>query len=720
MSNIEDKLNEAYPDTTSPNEMRLEFMGINGLGTIPMSDSSSRGVMFGSQLSQRIVTRKADRKLIITGMEREFAKSSSKIKMPHDGHILAIVSKFRQESLIKEDADVSPAVYIIYQRDDNSHIDYFVVKDFGSYDQLFGWKYHQVENNMAKLRYGQYIAKDTVFAEPPSTRNGYFDFGFNVNVLLDSRPEVAEDGFLASHELMEELNFDVEEKRVIEFGTKKYPLRIHDGKIFPGIGEIVKEDGLLMALRDIDMDTLPVDMSASGLEYVDYYSDELVFARAGHVGVVTDIKVERNAGIQFLPEQLCEQAQKYYEANLSFHKEILNTYYRLRAEHKRKYGQLADLPTTPACHELFVEAIAITRQENEDKGQVHPIYRKNRIDAWRVEITVRYNIKPGKDFKFADTHGGKGVVVKLLPRANMPRDKDGNIADLVICGSSRFARMIPGSLYELFLGGVQRDIVKHHIKPLIGWTQGVTEDAFMATVSDIRIGQAYSIYLEYLFLVSKTHFNKRKDMSLSKQKEIIFDICTSGSIPIFLPIGDPIDLSKTCELIQERFKPTMGYAEYTDIETGHKIVLKDPDEPGALPSVQIGVLYMIMLDKFGEEWMATSTSNMHHFGMAAPINKQMKHTLPYRSTAPRFGESEHRLFVANCGPYVTAELQARANSISTQKAIVKNILESDTPMKIAELVNRDVVDYGDVKPLQTVRHMYNCMGINMEWTHKND
>lgn len=394
-----------YSDVTSPNELRIEYLGINGLCTFPFADSSARSVMFGTQVSQRIVTDKCDRKLQLTGLELRMADSTAKITMPHDGHVLAIIPKFRHAP-VAGSIGFNPKTIVIYERADNNHIDYFELPHYGSFDPQFGFRYHPVDHNQNLIRTGAFIPKDTVFSETPSTRDGYFDFGFNTNVAFMSHPAVAEDGFVVSEEFLDERKFHMYEKRAVSFGRTNYPIKVHGEKMYPDIGDYVEKDGLLMTLREFDLDTLVVDMSEAALRHNDFYTDESVYVRAGYRGKVIDIEVYRNNQIDKMPEHFCEQTQKYYKANLLFHRELVDVFHRLRAERRRKYGPQADITLTPKCQSLMTFAVAITEQEEKDAGKVQFIYRKEEIDQWRIVFTIEYEMTPDINFKLSDSHGG--------------------------------------------------------------------------------------------------------------------------------------------------------------------------------------------------------------------------------------------------------------------------------------------------------------------------
>ena len=63
----------------------------------------------------------------------------------------------------------------------------------------------------------------------------------------------------------------------MEFGANEFPLNLYGDdlhyKPFPEIGEAIREDGLLMALRRFDANLAPAMVSRRDLQEIDYLFD---------------------------------------------------------------------------------------------------------------------------------------------------------------------------------------------------------------------------------------------------------------------------------------------------------------------------------------------------------------------------------------------------------------------------------------------------------------
>jgi hypothetical protein len=342
-------------------------------------------------------------------------------------------------------------------------------------------------------------------------------------------------------------------------------------------------------------------------------------------------------------------------------------------------------------------------------GKVRFLYKKEDVDSYRIKFTIEYVITPTYGFKLSDVHGGKGVITDIREDADMPVDADGNVADLIVDAGSRYARMIPGSLYEHGHAGILRDAVTKNISKMVGYQKGMSYEKFCLTVTASQIAQAFEHYLTVLYLSSEQQFNDYKSLSYDDQVEVIFTACQYGYIHLFHPINNKVDLSKTLLLLKDYVKPTIGPVTYRDTMTNLMTTTER--------SIQIAPVYLMLLNKTGGELLATSTAMMHHFGMLAPVNKGNKSSLPWRNTPPKvMGETEGRLYVAYCGRRMVAELVDRSNNMQTQQAIAYNILSSDKPAMLKKAVDRkNGIRYSANKPLQLFKHIMSCRGVNIKW-----
>ena len=395
------------------NELKPEFVGITGLNPFVAHDSSSRSTMFSNHFSQRLAIADPDEKCVQSGLEKEISKYTFSISMPENGRIINIIERYPR-GIGEDSLSLNPETVVIYEIDETKEIDYFTIPNFASYHQFFGFKY-VFKEGINKIRPDAFIAKGTIFADSNSvSENGGFKYGINLNVAFMSVPAVSDDGLVISKDVLDRLKFPIYETRIVEFGSKNFPLNIYGSKDkykpFPDIGEYINDtrgDGILMMLREYDSKLAPVDLSIYDTMEPDFVFDKAIYVRGG-AGRVIDIKViSNNSRVKQLPDEVCSHIEKYKKAYLEFHKEIIKTEERLRYDYKRKYGE-NKLNVTPKLHNLLVESLAILNyNETKLKQPLNLFYRQTPIDEYMIEFTIEYNIKPNIGFKLTDEHGKK-------------------------------------------------------------------------------------------------------------------------------------------------------------------------------------------------------------------------------------------------------------------------------------------------------------------------
>lgn len=392
------------------NNLAPEMLSLHAINSFAPYDSSPRSVMFSSHISQRLVIEGADEKRIQTGIEHELANYTFDIRMPEDGKIIKVIDRY-PKGADAESLSFNPETIVIYEKESNKELNYFSIPKFGSYHQFFGFKYH-LRDEVSLIKPGAYIAKDTVFASSSSvSENNGFQYGINANVAFMTVPSISEDGVMVSKDFLKKLKFKVYETRIIEFGSNNFPLNLygskHHYKPFPDIGEEIREDGILMALRSYNDNFAPVEMSAYDTMEVDFIFDKLLYAR-GKSGKVIDIKViSNNVTNRKMPDIFCQQLNKYKKALIRYYNELSNTEKTLRLERKKKYGS-TNMSINPKLHRLLVESLNVLNfNDNDYRQNLNLLYRKTPIDEFRIEFVLEYTIEPNIGYKLTDIHGGK-------------------------------------------------------------------------------------------------------------------------------------------------------------------------------------------------------------------------------------------------------------------------------------------------------------------------
>src|SRR5690606_20493824 len=191
---------------------------------------------------------------------------------------------------------------------------------------------------------------------------------------------------------------------VASAGQKTYLLNLYgDDKVykpFPDIGEPIRADGLVMAMRDLNEDLSPAEMTSEALRTVDHTFDRCVWGKAG--SVVKDITVWRDQRVypSGLPTGMDTQLIKYNEAAARYYQKILEVYNRLAGRRKK------NLHTTPEFDQLVVDALRFLPAKDGVR-KLTRMHRLEVLDEYRVEVVTETVMRPNLGFKLTDPFGGQ-------------------------------------------------------------------------------------------------------------------------------------------------------------------------------------------------------------------------------------------------------------------------------------------------------------------------
>ncbi len=693
-------------------ELDVRLLSILGINPFAAHNSSPRAYMFSSHISQSVLIEGKTEKRIQTGLEQEFGKYVFNCKMPSNGKILAILEKYPTDSLT-EDFKINPSIYIVYEDIDNNQLDYIEVPNFKSFHQTFGFKLIKNPKVFENLRVGEIIPKDTVIAESESISEvGGYKFGIELNVALMSHPAVAEDGILISEDVLEKLAFTKYETKTVEFGENTFPLNLYGDdnlyKAFPDIGEKVREDSLLLALREYDNDISPAIMGVKDCQKIDYMFDKMYYASSPDSYVV-DIKIIHNENSNYiLPQGMDQNIQKYAIATKMFYKRLLEIYNKTRREVKSKFGANAKVNLSNSLHRLLVEALIMT--ENGGRSASDIIIKKFRnapLDTYRIEFTLATRVVPSHGMKLSDQNGGKGVIVAIEKPDAMPVDKDGLRADIVVDDLSPINRTNLAKLYEQYISRVCI-----HVKFMLRDQLGIdrhkkySEHEIKKLINSNNYNTIRTIVLEFYQIVSDKMYSYFSQLDNSSMLEHLAHVVKDGPY-LFITPNHPKNPKNIVKDLLAKYNVRPGPVRMKD-PTGKEVLTKE--------NVLIGPIYMILLEKIADSWSAIASGKYQHFGVLSTASNADKYQYPYRNTSVRtVGETESRVYVSYTPIMNIAEVMDRNNNTVTHREVVNSIMSAEYPTYIKEAVNRNVVHFGSIKPLQYVKHVLMCAG--MEFTY---
>lgn len=390
-----------------PNQLHRELLGVAGLNPWVGHDSSSRVQMFGSHISQTLVINGATERRTQTGLDREYGKYTFSVKVPGDPNnndgiqVIKVIERYPAKYGI-DAIKLNPQIVVIYEDINTKEIGMLNLPNFCTNHPYFGFEYKKTPD-FFELKKDAFLPAGTVLLDSPSvTEDGGYKFGIEANIAFMSHPSVSEDGVMVSDEFLKKLSFKTFETRVVEWGNKRFALNLYGDennfKPFPDIGDRIRDDGILMALRTYDPALAVVEQNIHSVMEPDFIFDKLTYA-GGPGGKVVDIRIQRNvSNIQSdIPQYMDTQAEKYDSARRIYYQEILNVYHRLK-------GIRGDsLRLTPELHRLIVEALAVL---DNDHQKLVRLYRSAPLDDYRVEFVIEYEITPTVGFKISDENGG--------------------------------------------------------------------------------------------------------------------------------------------------------------------------------------------------------------------------------------------------------------------------------------------------------------------------
>jgi hypothetical protein len=713
-----------------PNQLYPELSNVMSLSPFDGTVSASRKQMFGaSHTAQCLVFEKSTPRRIQTGAEIQYGNATFSTKVERDCKVQAMIPFYNTKSIGLDAIRHNPETVVIVEYQDNGEIDCISLKEFFSNHQYFGFKYQNTEAarglrgpSAPGKQDGSEFKAGTILQDSKSKRpDGNYCYGINLNVMFASFPEVAEDGVVLSEEAVPYLKIRKYEKRTVAYGSTHFALNIYGDennyKPFPEIGDYVREDGLLMALRSYSDVYSPVEMSLAATREVNYIFDKPTYVPAAKAdrktgtrhgaGRVIDIRVSHDISRSPFSPNICnEQALKYERAARIFYREVLRQYETMR--HNKR-----NLRITHNFKNLIKHAYSVIQEEatNEDQ-RVQKIYRASPMDDFTIEFVVEYEAYPTEGYKMTDAWGGKGVVVKVVPKEDMPIDEHGNRVHVIMDGGATVSRQNLGRLYEQFYNASSRDLVKEFCD-LFQVAYPDTHGQKLTLAEKMRVETAYKSndpaaqaawerFMRYITTVSPEEAGfYEAEAKLGFQAEHMIALLEDG-IYIYHPSNNDPELPDVVEVLKNEYMPHMSRVTYRG-NSGRMVTTKE--------KILIGEIYFIVLEKTGDDWTSVSSGKLQNFGILSHINNQDKHASPWRQQAIRaWGETETAIGTSYMGWRVMAEIIDRNNNIASHRMGVYNILRAERPTDINRLVDRNVIPFGSAKPLELVKHLALCNG----------
>lgn len=271
----------------------------------------------------------------------------------------------------------------------------------------------------------------------------------------------------------------------------------------------------------------------------------------------------------------------------------------------------------------------------------------------------------------------------------MPVDEYGVRADCIFDGDSTIKRMNIGRMYEQYVNATSRWVTE--------WLK--------AKVAENDYAGAVALCRKYYSIASPRMYEELVQTSLTsveKWHRHIDWVCKEG-VELWVPPDSPNAGDAVIRELRDALPIPIGPVRYR----GRSGIMRTTKS-----GVLIGSLYIILLEKTGEDWAAVSSARRQHYGILARLTNRDKYSMPGREQPVRIlGEAEVRLFAAYVGPLITADLIEYPNNPAVQKEIARAFVSADKPTALKTIINRRKFRRGGSRGLLFVKHIVECGGV---------
>lgn len=695
----------SYPNTVLPNEKQMS-PELFGLSTNMISGatgiSAARAQMEGNQASQTLVLNNPDYPRTYTCVEQNYSDYTFAARAETTLEIYGYADRYKT-GMTKDSFQLNPYTVVIYRDLESRDISYGMMKVpiYFSYHNNFGYMGKTTPSYRKMRRPGASLDKNEVLMDSPGVGpEGFYRRGLLTKCCFLSSPYVAEDGYWVGDDWCKRAASTGISSIIAVLPKGHYLLNIYgtpeEPKYIPSLGEKIRPDGMLLCTREHDSILDLYQLTPEAFMEPDYTFDEPRFIEAScRNATVIDIDLAVNESeFQLIQPVLTDsdgneiqnQISKLWEEKKRYSRDITDICDRLKSEAPR--GRTVNL--TPELNQELNRAMHVSMYRDRIHGTPRNIIFDNHgtaINTVWIKITFKYDIIPEIGSKLAGDFGDKGVICRKTPTDWLPRDIYGTQSDMVVHANATFNRMIPVRLDDNYLGA-QCILKENEIRRL--YDEGNWREAFNVVAEFLKVATPRP-YKEKFVKYFTTDERKKKHVESIYNGHIMLEI-KQNDTPNLVELTAALEAAWPYKRGKLTFKSTRG-------------ITKTTMYPGI-----IGTNYVRVLEKTGHDWGAVDAAKRQAHGLAAKIGHRDRHSRPYRQQPFRYGESEFRPIVAITEDEFGADLLDRANNPLVQEEIFTNIMESERPSDIYQIVDRKKNPIGSSVTHQYLNNALYCMG----------
>lgn len=537
----------------------------------------------------------------------------------------------------------------------------------------YGFTYEETELRET-LRAGDIIkAEQPILRSPNVSECGEYGTGLNLEMAFLSRHEATEDSSLAWEGIKDLTIAHRFDNVVIPCTSSEWLSNIFGNddtyQPCPGIGEYVRDDGLLCGHFKVDPVNSPLQVNKFNLPDPREYYDYPKWTALG--SMVVDIKVRKNKApvkASRIPASLRRYLDHFVSLDDNYHTRLLETYRDLGKSGCVFTGKATSLA---ADWRIALEggvAVKTMAHGKTSNTKYRTSFRKIPCEEYLLEITTRAEVRINIGAKMTDKNGSKFTVGMFVHEKHMPHDKWGRFAKIVVSNEHSVDRNTIGQPWEAWYKDVQ-----WHAARLIREAYKAGKTMLELKEMTLDFARRISDDTEYLLQLENLRRNGLEDF--------IRCILDGGDFDFYIPIdaGD-LGFPAFAKVMGSPLDIAPDHLTWESFYTGRAIKTK---AKGTL-----GIKYFWVLEKDGRYLGASHSPLKQSSGITAKIKPwEKKNSQVSKSSYKIIGEPDTKNLQANNGERNTSILLTVLSNPELHEEKMYTRINAADPAKIKEQVD---------------------------------
>lgn len=390
-------------------------LGLEGqLNPVIHFNSTPRSNMASSQIVQATIVDGAEMPQMTSGFEQKFIEYTfNTSRMPQAGTSRYVIPKYRANTG-SNPIRSTPSYTLIYIGQEDQQLHYVNVPTYVKGQDGFGYL---TEINFKKLMSNVGLEKGECIAHSHAVQGEQYCLGTNLSTCYLTAKETVEDAVWLSESGARKLGTTGIKKVTINWGCNDVALNLYGDeltyKFMPDIGDRIRDDGIIAALRKVDDNSIIADMNDTALTTVQDIHDTVYYGVTSEATVIDiDVWINESKKVK-TPEHIFAQLNKYVEENKYYYKRILEIFQlecvQNRIQPSVEFGTLVERAASfMSIYTRNSPVLGMT------KRSVPKLSRKSEpIPFIQIDIHYAFKYVVNVGYKITNRDASKGVISRI-------------------------------------------------------------------------------------------------------------------------------------------------------------------------------------------------------------------------------------------------------------------------------------------------------------------